>query len=137
VTGSFPAHQASGRGVGAHGFPWIGTATDRFDEMNAFLERVLGHGSFMDEPGMKGFRLGNGAVIEVFGPGHHDHAFYGSESRGPVVAFLVDRLEQDWDRLVEAGAERVGEVAGAAEWGWAHVRLPDGNLYEILAPRSP
>jgi predicted enzyme related to lactoylglutathione lyase len=135
VTGAFPPQEPSDRGVRAHGFPWIGTATDGFDDMCAFVERLTGQGPMMEEPGMKGYRLGNGAVIEVFGPGHHDHEFYGSQSRGPVVAFQVGELERDWDRLVEAGAERVGAVGGVGEWGWAHIRLPDGNLYEILAPR--
>jgi predicted enzyme related to lactoylglutathione lyase len=135
VTGSFPSHQPSGNGVQAHGFPWIGTATEAFEDMCAFVARMTGNDPMMEEPGMKGYRLGNGAVIEVFGPGHHDHEFYGAEARGPVVAFQVGELERDWDRLVEAGAERVGEVAGIGEWGWAHIRLPDGNLYEILAPR--
>jgi predicted enzyme related to lactoylglutathione lyase len=138
VSGPFtPGPQQSDDSLRVRGLPWLGTAADDFDAMTSFLTAVLGHGSEFGEPGMQAFRLGGGSVFEVFGPGHHDHDFYGTEAHGPVVAFLVDDLERDWDRLVDAGAERVGEIAGGPDWGWAHVRLPDGNLYEILAPRPP
>jgi predicted enzyme related to lactoylglutathione lyase len=137
VVGPFAPRPAVARGVGVRGLKWVGTATDDFEGMTRFLERVLGRGADVEEPGMRIYHLAGGSVVEVFGPGHRDHAFYRAESRGPVVGFLVDRLEEATDRLVEAGAERVGGVDGTAEWGWAHVRLPDDNLYEILAPRSP
>jgi hypothetical protein len=86
--------------------------------MTSFLTAVLGHGSEFGEAGMQAFRLGSGSVFEVFGPGHHDHDFYGTEAHGPVVAFLVDDLERDWDRLVEAGAERVGGIAATSTRSW-------------------
>jgi catechol 2,3-dioxygenase-like lactoylglutathione lyase family enzyme len=137
VMGDFEPRPPSGRGVGVQGLPWVGTATDRFEDMTRFVERVLGREPEMEEPGVKIYRTVGGSVIEVFGPGHRYHDTYRAESRGPVVAFQVDRLIESWDRLVDAGAERIGEVDGAGDWEWAHVRLPDGNLWEILARRSP
>lgn len=136
VSGSFPPGPSSDGGVGVRRLRWLGTATDEFEAMTSFLSKLLGSAPSFEEPGMKAFELAGGTVFEVFGPGHHDHAFYGAEARGPIVGFLVDDLADAWERLASGGAEKLGSIEGTPEVEWAHVRLPDGNLYEITSPRA-
>src|SRR5262249_18342517 len=49
VVGDFPPRTSSGRGVGVSGLPWVGTATDRFEDMTRFVERMLGRAPEVEE----------------------------------------------------------------------------------------
>ena len=133
VSGPFPPGPPAGGGVPIRGISWVGAGAEDFDAMNSFVSKVMGVAPDFEVPGMKAYRFTVGSVFEVFGREHPDYGFYSSEARGPVIGFRTDDLQQAWDRLVDAGAERVGGIDNAGGWGWAHVRFPDDNLYEILA----
>jgi predicted enzyme related to lactoylglutathione lyase len=134
VSGPFPPGPPARGGVPVKGLSWVGAGAEDFEAMSSFLEKVMGVTPAFEMPGMRAYRFTVGSVFEVFGPGHRDYDLYSAQARGPVLGFHTDHLQEAWDRLVEAGAERIGEIASSGGWGWAHMRLPDGNLYEILAP---
>ena len=53
------------------GVSWIGTRTDRFDDMVSFVERGLELPTTEREPGRAAFELDDGSLFEVFAPEHH------------------------------------------------------------------
>jgi len=50
------------------GIVWLGTRTDRFDQMTEFCRDLLGMSQRSSEPGFTVFELPNGDLFEVFGP---------------------------------------------------------------------
>jgi hypothetical protein len=50
------------------GIVWLGTRTDRFDQMTDFCREVMGLSQTLLEPGFAIFDLPNGDRLEVFGP---------------------------------------------------------------------
>ena len=109
------------------GVSWIGTRTDRFDDMVSFVERVLGLPTTEREPGRAAFELDDGSLFEVFAPEHHGG---GHPPSGVVAGFEVDDVASARRELAAAGVE-VSELRAASAWRWAYFRAPDGNLYEI------
>ena len=110
------------------GVVWLGTRTDRFDEMVAFAEDVLGLERRRGEEGLAVFEQPDGDTVEVFDPEHHG----GGHPEGVAGGFLVDDAVAAADELRAAGVE-VSELAGAGEFRWAYFRAPDGNLYEVTS----
>jgi hypothetical protein len=64
------------------GLTWLGTRAPRFDEMVGFAEDVLGLERAFGEEGMAGFRLEDGSLFEIFGPGHRGRRPSGERSGG-------------------------------------------------------
>ncbi|MDQ3822648.1 MAG: VOC family protein [Actinomycetota bacterium] len=107
---------------------WMGVQTQRFDEMRAFMETLLGTPPPVTEPGFALWDLPSGDLVELFA--HGSKPTFGS---GPVVGFLVDDLDAARRQLEAAGGEVVSTY-GPNEDGYeaVHFRAPDGNVYELV-----
>jgi catechol 2,3-dioxygenase-like lactoylglutathione lyase family enzyme len=110
------------------GLVWLGTRTERFDEMVAFAEQVLGLERKRGEDGLAVFDLPDGGSFEVFDPRHTG----GGHPDGVAGGFLVDDADAAAAELRAAGVE-VSELGRAGEFRWAYFRAPDGNLYEVTS----
>ncbi len=121
----------------AKGLVWVGTRTERYEQMVRFYRDALGLPLEHEEGEFTLFRMPDGAKAEVFGPSDTGHVHF---STGPVVGFLVDDVRDARGVLEARGVEFVGPVH---EWeptgeAWSHFRAPDGNVYEIThRPRQP
>jgi len=110
------------------GVVWLGTRTERFDEMVAFAEDVLGLERKRGEDGLAAFELADGDTFEVFDPQHPG----GGHPDGVAGGFLVDDADAAVAELRAAGVE-VTQVDSAGDYRWAYFRAPDGNLYEVTS----
>ena len=113
---------------------WLGTRTERYDEMTAFVRDVLGLSLVHEEPGFAMFQLpgADHDYVEVFGPDSPDEAFY---TTGPVVGLLVDDVDQARVEMGAAGIELIGPIHSASTvegMRWFHFRGPDGNVYGVM-----
>ncbi|WP_210506338.1 VOC family protein [Naasia sp. SYSU D00057] len=105
---------------------WVGTRTERAEELARFYGEVLGLPLVHSEPDFWVFELPDGSHVEVFGPRAPDHDHF---TTGPVAGFAVADLPSAVEELRAAGIELLG-VAGPT---WQHFRGPDGNVYELVA----
>jgi catechol 2,3-dioxygenase-like lactoylglutathione lyase family enzyme len=112
------------RGIG-----WLGTRTERFAEMVAFAQDVLGLTPAVDRPDLAVFKLPDGDEFEVFGPANDDLPF----PNVPVAAFLVDEVETARAAMETKGAHFLGPTVRYGDFAWAYVRAPDGHVYEITS----
>ena len=113
---------------------WLGTRTQRFEDMRRFLQEVMGLALVNEEPDFAMFRLPGGTrdFVEVIGPSDTDYTFY---TTGPVVGFVVEDLEGARAEMEAAGVELIGPLTWAKTlegYGWFHFRGPDGNVYGVL-----
>ena len=110
------------------GIIWLGTRTDRFEEMTAFCRNLLGLSQRMLEPGFAVFELPNGDVFEVFGADQAMNAFM----EYPVAGFLVDDIVTARAEMEANGIQFLGPIEGETDdYKWAHFRAPDGFVYEL------
>jgi hypothetical protein len=107
------------------GIVWLGTRTERFDEMREFFLRITGV-TPRDEPGMAAFDLASGDRIEVL-----DTAVGESYMVAPVAGLLVDDVATARAELESSGIEFIGPIHTGAGSTWSHFRAPDGNVYEL------
>lgn len=109
------------------GIVWTGVQTRNFDDMAAFMERLIGAPAPRQESGFRLWSLPDGDILELYAPGGKP-----SFGEAPVVGFRVDDLDEGRARLDELGAEIVGGY-GPNQDGYAsiHFRAPDGNIYEL------
>ena len=113
------------------GIRWLGIRADRYDEMVGFLRDVLGLDVVFEEEGTTELSVPDGNRVQVFGPGHRYHGFFGEQASGPVPLFEVDDLDGARRALEAAGIELLSEVERDSAWEWLNFRAPDGNLYEL------
>lgn len=117
-------------GMQVKGIVWLGTRTDRFDEMRAFVASVSGRDPWIDEPGFAVFDLPNGDRIEVLGPEGGDPP----RPEAPLAGLLVEDVDEARGELEAVGIEFVGPVHDGGDGNrWAHFRAPDGHLYELTS----
>jgi catechol 2,3-dioxygenase-like lactoylglutathione lyase family enzyme len=111
------------------GVVFVGTATGSRAEMSAFVEDVLGLPR-VEVAGVEAdlFSLPGDARFAVSSPG-------GMGDTGRTIGFLVDDLDGALQELRAAGIEVDGQVGENAEHRYAHVRAPDGRLYELIERR--
>ena len=109
------------------GLVWMGVQTDRFEDMDRFVEGLIGAEAPRQEDGFRLWSLEDGDIVELYAGGTKPP--FGN---APVVGFRVDDLDEGRRRLEELGAEIVGGY-GPNEDGYAsvHFRAPDGNIYEL------
>jgi hypothetical protein len=113
----------------ARALVWLGTRTERLDEMRAFWRGLLGSDPGVDTSDLVVFDLPSGDRVELFGPAEPDHRHF---TTGPVAGFLVDDLGDAISRLEALGAELLPSGSpGSSEVDWKHFRAPDGNIYEV------
>lgn len=110
------------------GLVWGGTKTERFDESFTFFKNVMGMEVDETEAWFASFRLPDGAKFEVFAPQESEHDFF---TRGPVIGFGVDDVEDARAELEGAGVEFIGPIHRQHDYLWSHFYGPDGNVYEI------
>lgn len=115
------------------GIIWLGTRTDRFDEMADFCRSMLGMSQTSLEPGFAVFEMPNGDQFELFGPQQQINTFM----THPVAGFLVDDIAAARAELEAKGIEFLGPTGGDTDdYKWAHFRAPDGFIYELTYSRS-
>jgi catechol 2,3-dioxygenase-like lactoylglutathione lyase family enzyme len=113
----------------AKGLNWLGTRTDRYEEMVRFFQDVLGLQLRHRGTDFAILELENGTHVEVFGPGEKEHTFM---TTGPVVGFKVDDVPASRREMEAAGVEFLdAEVQSFKGSSWTHFRGPDGNVYQL------
>lgn len=112
------------------GLVWLGLRTAQFEEIVKFLGDVMGMEQTRDEAQIAGFRLENDTEVEVYRPEEEFHAFFTS---GPVVAFLVDDVDEARATMEAAGIEFLGPIQRAGKTSWNHFKAPDGTIFEIMS----
>ncbi len=110
------------------GIVWLGTRTERFDQMTGFCRDLLGLKQKSVEPGFAVFEMPNGDVFEVFGSDQSMNEFM----THPVAGFLVDDIVAARAELEASGIEFIDPIQGDTEdYKWTHFRAPDGFVYEL------
>ena len=111
------------------GIAWLGSPTDRFDEMMRFATDVLGLKPRQQAPDFAVFELEDGDVFEIFGPRAiaDEHEFM----KAPVAGFRVDDVVAARAEMERKGVLFIGPVHRADGGGWSHFFGPDGHVYEI------
>jgi len=112
---------------------FVGMRTSRLNETVALFRDVLGAQVTRQTDDLVGFRLADGTVLELFGPGDEFHAFF---STGPVVGFRVKDFEKTREAMLKAGVTFIGDVQIADGVCWQHFRSPDGTVLEIIGPAA-
>lgn len=102
------------------GIVWLGTRTNRFDQMADFCRDVLGLTQGHSEPGF--------AVFEIINPQQSMNTFM----THPVAGFLVADIESARAELEANGIEFIGPIHEDSEdYKYTHFRAPDGFVYEL------
>ena len=115
------------------GIVWLGTRTDRFEQMNDFCRDLLGLSQKLLEPGFAVYELPNGDLFEVFGSDQSENQFM----THPVAGFLVDDIVAARAEMEAKGIEFLGPIEGDTEdYKWTHFRAPDGFVYELTYSKS-
>ncbi len=109
---------------------WIGTRTNKFEEMVWFYKEVLKLPQSYSEEGLAAFDLPNGDRAEVFASDYPDHSHF---ITGPVGGFEVGDIEAAKKEMEGKGIEFLSPIEGTKS-RWAHFRGPDGNVYELTQP---
>jgi hypothetical protein len=115
------------------GIIWLGTRTDRFEQMTGFCRGVMGLQQTLLEPGFAVFDLPNGDRFEIFGPEEPANGFM----THPVAGFLVDDIVAARAEMEAKGIEFLGPIEGETkDYKWTHFRAPDGFVYELTYSTS-
>lgn len=110
------------------GIVWLGTRTERFEQMTDFCRNVFGISQRSIEPGFAVYELPNGDLFEVLGP----DSSYNEFMTHPVAGFLVDDIIAARAEMEAKGIEFLGRIEGDTEdYKWTHFRAPDGFIYEL------
>lgn len=109
---------------------WVGIKTEKFAEMEQFLQRVMGMPLTYHGQDFTLFQLPSGDKVEIFGPDGTNQQFTPDSI---ICGFLVEDIHQASQELVQAGIELVGPLREERPGGyaWQHFRGPDGKLYEL------
>lgn len=110
---------------------FVGIRTDRLNETVALFRDVLGVSVTRQTDDLVGFRLGDGTVLELYGPANEFHGFF---TTGPVVAFRVDNFDVASQAMLAAGVKFIGDAQHAGGDSWQHFYGPDGTVLEIIGP---
>jgi catechol 2,3-dioxygenase-like lactoylglutathione lyase family enzyme len=117
------------RGVG-----FVGMRSDRLAETVALFRDIIGAPVSRETADLVGFKLEDGTILELYGPGDEFHAFFTS---GPVVGFRVDDFDATHQAMLGAGVLFIGNIQHADGTNWQHFHCPDGTVAEIIGPGSP
>lgn len=112
------------------GLVWLGLRTAQFEETVKLFRDVMGMETIRTEPEIAGFKLTNNTQVEIYRPEEDFHSFFTS---GPVVAFLVDNVDEARAEMEAAGIEFIGPIQRAGSTSWNHFKAPDGTVFEIMS----
>jgi catechol 2,3-dioxygenase-like lactoylglutathione lyase family enzyme len=115
------------------GLVWLGLRTLQFEEMVTFFRDVMGMEQIREESQIAGFQMTNATQMEVYDNEEEFHSFFTS---GPVVAFLVDDVDEARATMESAGIEFIGSTQRAGGVSWNHFKAPDGTVFEIVSRRD-
>ena len=110
---------------------FVGIRSERLQETVALFRDVIGMPVTRQTNDLVGFRLADGTVLELYGPGDEFHAFF---TTGPVIAFRVDDFDETRRIMLAAGIVFIGDVQHSNGISWQHFRCPDGTVLEISGP---
>lgn len=109
---------------------WMGITTEKFAEMEQFLQSVMDLPLTYQGEHFTLFQLPSGDKVEILRPdGANEH--FAPDSI--ICGFQVEDIHQASQELVQAGIELVGPLHEERPGGyaWQHFRGPDGKLYEL------
>ncbi len=113
------------RGIG-----FVGSRTDAHEEMNSFVQNVLGLRPItVGGVGAALFAATNGDVLAVAQP------YEEGSAAERTIGLFVDDVDAAAAELHAAGVETDG-INENARWRYTHFRAPDGKLYELVEERS-
>jgi hypothetical protein len=110
---------------------FVGLRSDRFAETVHLFRDIIGVPVTRQATDMTGFRLGDGTVLEIYGPADDFHSFF---TTGPVVGFGVGDFDATRAAMLSAKVEFIGAIQHADGVSWQHFRCPDGTVSEIIGP---
>jgi hypothetical protein len=121
--------------VAVEGVGFVGLRSGQFGEMVRLFRDVLGVPLAREASGLAGFRLGDGTVLEIYGPADDFHSFF---TTGPVLGLQVGDFDAVRELMDAAGVEFIGAPQHADGTSCQHFRCPDGTVLEIIGPgRDP
>jgi len=130
-----PQLLTEGATVAVEGVSFVGLRSDQFSETVRLFRDVIGVPLARETSGIAGFRLGDGTVLEIYGPSDEFHSFF---TTGPVVGLRVGDFDAVRALMLSAGVEFIGVAQHASGTSWQHFRCPDGTVLEIIGPgRDP
>ena len=110
---------------------FVGMRSDRYAETVRLFRDIIGIPVARQATDMTGFRLGDGTVLEIYGPADDFHSFF---TTGPVVGFRVGDFDATRTAMRAAQVEFIGAIQHAGGVSWQHFRCPDGTVAEIIGP---
>ena len=110
---------------------FVGLRSDRYAEIVRLFRDIIGIPVTRQATDMTGFRLGDGTVLEIYGPADDFHSFF---TTGPVVGFRVGDFDATRAAMLAARVEFIGAIQHADGVSWQHFRCPDGTVSEIIGP---
>jgi hypothetical protein len=110
---------------------FVGMRSDRLAETVRLFRDIIGVPVARQTQDMTGFRLGDGTVLEIYGPADDFHSFF---TTGPVVGFGVGDFDATRAAMLAAKVEFIGAIQHADGVSWQHFRCPDGTVAEIIGP---
>jgi catechol 2,3-dioxygenase-like lactoylglutathione lyase family enzyme len=113
---------------------FVGMRTEKLQETARLFRDVIGVPTTRESSDLVGFRLPDGTLFELYGPGDQFHAFF---STGPVVGFKVDDFDATHEAMIAAGVTFIGNLQHADGESWQHFHCPDGTIAEIIGPGKP
>jgi hypothetical protein len=122
--------------VEVKGIRWLGVATDRVALMRSFATDVLGlRVAGEDSEQFVVLAMGDGALLELFGPDARADSPWQFEANPVVAGFLVDDIEAARDELARTpSVDLLGELRVLPSgYAWQHFRAPDGYVYELTS----
>lgn len=116
------------------GISWIGVGTDTFQPTLDFFTTVMGlEPKIVDPRGVAMLTVGDGQILELFGPGTGGRAL----TSPPVIAFEVDDVSAAHAELITKGVEVIGDVGAWNGFEWLYFRGPDDHIYAVKKTPPP
>ena len=115
--------------MAVEGVGFVGLRSEQFSEMVRLFRDVIGVPLARETSGLAGFRLGDGTVLEIYGPADEFHSFF---TTGPVVGLRVGDFDAVRALMLFAGVEFIGAAQHASGTSWQHFHCPDGTVLEII-----